>query len=135
MSVNIVETRHVLVKIRMNYLHPSPPQVTALHLLLHLHIPFLTERTLPRHRACARGKRASGQRAKIGRAHLNSSHQIISYAVFCLKKKKNTRSVRVGGDKYDEEIVNYLLCNYWMLNGYYTAETINKNIVATIPGS
>src|SRR5438552_7339043 len=30
---------------------------------------------------------------KIGRAHrLNSSHQIISYAVFCLKKKKNTKT-------------------------------------------
>src|SRR5207244_9288632 len=25
---------------------------------------------------------------EIGRAHLNSSHQIISYAVFCLKKKR-----------------------------------------------
>src|SRR5205807_3815602 len=25
--------------------------------------------------------------AKIGRAHLNSSHLVISYAVFCLKKK------------------------------------------------
>src|SRR5258708_27290821 len=25
---------------------------------------------------------------------LNSSHQIISYAVFCLKKKKNTRRIR-----------------------------------------
>src|SRR5258708_11479991 len=25
---------------------------------------------------------------------LNSSHQIISYAVFCLKKKKNNRNVR-----------------------------------------
>src|SRR5438552_4271726 len=29
--------------------------------------------------------------AKIGRAHLNSSHQIISYAVFCLKKKKKKK--------------------------------------------
>src|SRR3712207_8964969 len=30
-------------------------------------------------------------RTKIGRAHrLNSSHANISYAVFCLKKKKNT---------------------------------------------
>src|SRR5207244_12248949 len=28
------------------------------------------------------------QHAKIGRAHVYSSHQIISYAVFCLKKKK-----------------------------------------------
>src|SRR5258708_18838049 len=27
---------------------------------------------------------------------LNSSHQIISYAVFCLKKKKNTHSIQHG---------------------------------------
>src|SRR5258708_26584644 len=27
------------------------------------------------------------RRVQIGRAHVNSSHQIISYAVFCLKKK------------------------------------------------
>src|SRR2546427_13205738 len=28
---------------------------------------------------------------EIGRAHVNSSHSQISYAVFCLKKKKQTR--------------------------------------------
>src|SRR2546422_3171787 len=28
-------------------------------------------------------------RPEIGRAHVNSSHGYISYAVFCLKKKKN----------------------------------------------
>src|SRR5947208_11669431 len=34
---------------------------------------------------------------EIGRAHvLNSSHQIISYAVFCLKKKNVTENVQVG---------------------------------------
>src|SRR5258708_10031962 len=30
---------------------------------------------------------------EIGRARLNSSHQIISYAVFCLKKKKLASSL------------------------------------------
>src|SRR5438552_7106766 len=30
---------------------------------------------------------------------LNSSHQIISYAVFCLKKKKNNKSAGVYGTK------------------------------------
>src|SRR5438552_18138151 len=30
---------------------------------------------------------------EIGRARLNSSHQIISYAVFCLKKKKEQPEV------------------------------------------
>src|SRR6266516_5199723 len=29
---------------------------------------------------------------EIGRAHLNSSHRTISYAVFCLKKKKKTQT-------------------------------------------
>src|SRR5688500_19599672 len=35
---------------------------------------------------------------------LNSSHLVISYAVFCLKKKKrkNTRSERVEHDAHDE---------------------------------
>src|SRR5207248_6313372 len=32
--------------------------------------------------------------AKIGRAHLNSSHVSISYAVFCLKKKKRDELCR-----------------------------------------
>src|SRR6478735_6568413 len=29
------------------------------------------------------------RRVEIGRAHVNSSHLVISYAVFCLKKKNN----------------------------------------------
>ena len=33
--------------------------------------------------------RTEGQ---IGRAHLNSSHTVISYAVFCLKKKKKKKT-------------------------------------------
>src|SRR5256885_5070634 len=38
-------------------------------------------------------RRAAGRaRRQIGRAHgLNSSHLVISYAVFCLKKKKTKR--------------------------------------------
>src|SRR2546426_5976315 len=31
-------------------------------------------------------------RIQIGRARLNSSHLVISYAVFCLKKKKKQRA-------------------------------------------
>src|SRR6266536_3444374 len=38
---------------------------------------------------------SSSARKKIGRAHvLNSSHEWISYAVFCLKKKKNRAARR-----------------------------------------
>src|SRR5258708_26418753 len=36
------------------------------------------------------GETRLAPRREIGRAHVNSSHQIISYAVFCLKKKKKT---------------------------------------------
>src|SRR2546428_5160954 len=37
----------------------------------------------------APGTCAAGE--EIGRAHVNSSHDQISYAVFCLKKKKSTK--------------------------------------------
>src|SRR5438270_8255556 len=33
---------------------------------------------------------------KIGRAHLNSSHSQISYAVFCLKKKTKSRIISIS---------------------------------------
>src|SRR5258708_27434914 len=43
------------------------------------------------HRACRNAQTS----ARIDRksTRLNSSHQIISYAVFCLKKKKNTAPI------------------------------------------
>src|SRR5947199_9820846 len=44
-------------------------------------------------------------------------------------------SVRVGGDKFDEAIVNYIRRNYGMLIGETTAETIKKNIGSAFPGS
>src|SRR5437762_6884489 len=48
----------------------------------------------PRARHARRGRARAGRRDdradEIGRAHLNSSHRCISYAVFCLKKKKYT---------------------------------------------
>ena len=37
-------------------------------------------------------------------------------------------SVRVGGDKFDESIINYIRRNYGMLIGEPTAEAIKKNI-------
>src|SRR5258708_20742408 len=39
--------------------------------------------------SAAGGQRALARRADRKSTRLNSSHQIISYAVFCLKKKKN----------------------------------------------
>lgn len=44
-------------------------------------------------------------------------------------------SVRVGGDKFDEAIVNYIRRNYGMLIGETTAELVKKGIGAAFPGA
>ena len=44
-------------------------------------------------------------------------------------------SVRVGGDKFDEGIINYIRRNYGMLIGDTTAENIKKGIGSAFPGS
>ena len=44
-------------------------------------------------------------------------------------------SVRVGGDRFDEAIVNYIRRNYGMLIGEQTAEAIKKNIGSAFPGT
>ncbi|MEO7255541.1 MAG: rod shape-determining protein [Casimicrobium sp.] len=44
-------------------------------------------------------------------------------------------SVRVGGDKFDEAIINYIRRNYGMLIGETTAEMIKKKIGSAFPGS
>src|SRR3982075_2488659 len=44
-------------------------------------------------------------------------------------------SVRVGGDKFDEAIVNYIRRNYGMLIGETTAEHIKQTIGSAFPGS
>ena len=44
-------------------------------------------------------------------------------------------SIRVGGDKFDESIINYIRRNYGMLIGEPTAELIKKSIGSAFPGS
>ena len=44
-------------------------------------------------------------------------------------------SVRVGGDKFDEAIINYIRRNYGMLIGEATAANIKKGIGSAFPGS
>ena len=44
-------------------------------------------------------------------------------------------SVRVGGDKFDESIINYIRRNYGMLIGEQSAEAIKKEIGSAFPGS
>ena len=43
-------------------------------------------------------------------------------------------SVRVGGDKFDDAITNYIRRNYGMLIGEQTAELIKKTIGSAFPG-
>ncbi|MBN2679538.1 MAG: rod shape-determining protein [Acidithiobacillaceae bacterium] len=45
-----------------------------------------------------------------------------------------SQSVRVGGDKMDEAIVNYIRRNYGMLIGESTAEEIKKKVGCAYPG-
>ena len=44
-------------------------------------------------------------------------------------------SIRVGGDKFDESIINYIRRNYGMMIGENTAENIKKNIGSAFPGA
>ena len=44
-------------------------------------------------------------------------------------------SVRVGGDRFDDAIINYIRRNYGMLIGEPTAESIKKQIGSAFPGS
>ncbi len=44
-------------------------------------------------------------------------------------------SVRVGGDRFDEAIVNYIRRNYGILVGEQTAEAIKKSIGSAYPGN
>jgi len=44
-------------------------------------------------------------------------------------------SVRVGGDKLDEAIINYIRRNYGMLIGETTAEDLKKQVGSAFPGS
>src|SRR5258708_26653248 len=82
----------------------APPEISPLP--LHDALPICAQsckaRRYPDHSVIAanegRGDRAlncgigvvSGRKLDRKSTRLNSSHQIISYAVFCLKKKKNT---------------------------------------------
>jgi rod shape-determining protein MreB len=43
--------------------------------------------------------------------------------------------VRVGGDRFDDAIINYIRRNYGMLIGEPTAEAIKKSIGSAFPGS
>lgn len=55
-------------------------------------------------------------------------------AVIALGGMAYAGSVRVGGDNFDEAIMNYINRNFGMLIGENTAETIKKTIGSAFPG-
>jgi len=56
-------------------------------------------------------------------------------AVISLGGMVYSTSVRVGGDKFDEAIINYIRRNYGMLIGEATSEMIKKEMGSAFPGS
>src|SRR5947208_12495914 len=57
------------------------------------------------------------------RTRLNSSHQIISYAVFCLKKKTRLRSIGIPGGGSDPPISNLAITGLADISVQKTAKT------------
>src|SRR5437868_14896839 len=80
---------------------PAPPEIYTLS--LHDALPISTDRHLVtprphRLRSLLRSPRRRGERSRLRdrkSTRLNSSHVSISYAVFCLKKKKKKNSERM----------------------------------------
>jgi rod shape-determining protein MreB len=56
-------------------------------------------------------------------------------AVISLSGIVYAQSVRVGGDRFDEAIINYVRRNYGALIGETTAESIKKEIGTAFPGA
>src|SRR5207302_4291909 len=100
---------------------PPPPETSTLS--LHDALPIsLGHRRRGRAARLARGRagpaRPRGPRAPADRksTRLNSSHVKISYAVFCLKKKKrNKETLSAAHNRYhtDATLPSQLLLEYW----------------------
>src|ERR1017187_10613207 len=86
------DCRNALVRLCENYWYPvyayvrrrGYPEAEAQDLTQDFFVRILEGRYLNR----ADPNRGRFRSFQIGRAHLNSSHRCISYAVFCLKKKR-----------------------------------------------
>src|SRR5256885_10330320 len=72
------------------FLEDIVSHLPALHLLQHLGFQYLT----PTEALALRG----GKRGRVDRksTRLNSSHLVISYAVFCLKKKTESSDIQTA---------------------------------------
>src|SRR5438552_14404000 len=91
----------------------NQPSTTEIYTLsLHDALPICIAKHWP-HSRSRRPRAWSERREEIGRARLNSSHQIISYAVFCLKKKKNSlnKPQTIINNKYPTNKINKLVEN------------------------
>src|SRR5258708_32082807 len=79
----------------------------SLHDALPISIAYSVPRQIPECapdiRVRSRGIRMSDRKS----TRLNSSHQIISYAVFCLKKKKKELDIQINGLISWEEATKY----------------------------
>jgi len=56
-------------------------------------------------------------------------------AVISLSGIVYSASVRIGGDRFDEAIINYVRRNYGTLIGEYTSELIKQTIGSAFPGT
>ena len=92
---------------------------------------------LPDRRADGRGHRRRSSRSPMrpGSMVVDIGGGTTEVGVISLGGMVYAGSVRVGGDKFDEAIVNYIRRNYGMLIGETTAETIKKTIGSAFPGS
>src|SRR5947207_11079277 len=84
--------------------HPAPPEIYTLSLHDAFRSPpdpHLARRGQAAPRAAPRRRGDQRARARLARdrksTRLNSSHTVISYAVFCLKKKRTIVSSLVSG--------------------------------------
>src|SRR5947208_8975767 len=68
------------------WIKSSIPVLNAAILILSVHFPLR-----PPQFSCLKAGHGHGPRRDRKSTRLNSSHQIISYAVFCLKKKKHIK--------------------------------------------
>jgi len=82
---------------------------------------------------------AIGAGMPVGEAHgsmvLDIGGGTSEVAVISLNGIVYSASVRIGGDRFDEAIINYVRRNYGTLIGEATAERIKKEIGTAYPGS
>src|SRR5256885_5814622 len=75
-----------------------------------VHRLFAERRPVDAHRVCVRQPSAGAWLGDRKSTRLNSSHLVISYAVFCLKKKTTQASKHSSTDMRWTHTINYRAC-------------------------